>query len=112
MPLEDAMKTAIEYCIEHNVLSKFLLERSSEVINMLLTEWNWDDAKEVWQQEASAAALAKGRAEGISEGRAEGISEGRAEGHKEVFELLEKGYTFEEVKARLASGDPAAGKDK
>jgi SOS response regulatory protein OraA/RecX len=56
-----------------------------------LTEWNWDDAKEVWQQEASAAALAKGR----------------AEGHKEVFELLEKGYTVEQLKARLASGESA-----
>jgi len=28
------------------------MENSSEVMNMLLTEWNWDDAKEVWQEEA------------------------------------------------------------
>ncbi|MDR2210009.1 MAG: Rpn family recombination-promoting nuclease/putative transposase [Spirochaetaceae bacterium] len=112
MPLEAAMKTAIEYCIEHNVLSKFLVERSSEVINMLLTEWNWDDAKEVWQEEASAAALAKG----IAEGRAKGIAEGRAKGiveeRREVLDMLEKGYTVEQLKAWLASGESAANTDK
>jgi hypothetical protein len=52
MPLDEAMESAIKYCIENNILSSFLLEKSSEVFNMLLTEWNWDDAKEVWQEEA------------------------------------------------------------
>jgi hypothetical protein len=86
MPLEDAMKAAIEYCIEHNVLSNFLLERSSEVINMLLTEWNWTDAKEVWQQEAR--------------------TEGRMEERREILDLLEQGYTADQIKAMLSSGDP------
>jgi hypothetical protein len=62
-----------------------------------LTEWNWDDAKEVWQEEASAAALAKG----IAEGRTEGIVEER----REVLDMLEKGYTVEQLKAWLASGE-------
>jgi hypothetical protein len=29
-----------------------LEENSTEVINMLLTEWNIDEAKEVWREEA------------------------------------------------------------
>jgi len=29
-----------------------LKKHASEVYNMLTTEWNWDDAKEVWQREA------------------------------------------------------------
>jgi hypothetical protein len=69
-----------------------------------ITEWNWDDAKEVWQEEASAAA----RAEGLSQGRMEGIVEGVVKGHNEVFALLEKGYTVEQLKAWLASGESAA----
>jgi hypothetical protein len=31
----------------------------SEVMNMLLEEWNWDEAKEVWQEEAREMAEAK-----------------------------------------------------
>ena len=48
----EAVKKAIEYCINHGILKEFLETHSSEVFNMLLTEWNWDDAKEVWREEA------------------------------------------------------------
>ncbi|MDR1178005.1 MAG: Rpn family recombination-promoting nuclease/putative transposase, partial [Spirochaetaceae bacterium] len=41
---EEAMKAAIKYCREHDILKEFLERHSSEVMNMLLTEWNWDDA--------------------------------------------------------------------
>ncbi|MDR1174437.1 MAG: hypothetical protein LBK83_03045 [Treponema sp.] len=73
MPLEEAMKRAMEYCIKHNILSKFLLEHGSEVMNMLYTEWNWDDAKAVWQEEA----------------------------REEILELINSGYTIEALKERL-----------
>jgi hypothetical protein len=72
MALEEAVKNAIDYCIDNNVLSQFLIEHSSEVRNMLNTEWNWDDAKRVWQEEAREGALE----EGIERGRVEGIEEG------------------------------------
>jgi predicted transposase/invertase (TIGR01784 family) len=64
MPLDEAMKAAIEYCIERNILSAFLLERSSEVFNMLLTEWNTDEAKEVWREEAMMEGMEKGMEKG------------------------------------------------
>ena len=47
LPKEEAMKAAIGYCIKHNILKGFLETNSSEVFNMLLTEWNIEDAKEV-----------------------------------------------------------------
>jgi len=47
LTLENSFKNAIEYCKENNILKKFLETHSSEVFNMLLTEWNWDDALEV-----------------------------------------------------------------
>jgi hypothetical protein len=49
---DEAMKSAIKYCIEHNILKQFLERNSSEVFNMLLTEWNLDDAKVAWREEA------------------------------------------------------------
>jgi hypothetical protein len=47
-----AMKQTIRYCLDHGILVEYLKLRGSEVENMLLTDWNWDDAKEVWQEEA------------------------------------------------------------
>jgi hypothetical protein len=51
LELNVALEQAVKWCINHGYLPDFLKLHSSEVINMLLTEWNWDDAKEVWQEE-------------------------------------------------------------
>jgi len=56
---EEAMKAAIKYCREHDILKEFLEKHSTEVFNMLLTEWNWDDALAVRFDEG----LEKGREE-------------------------------------------------
>jgi predicted transposase YdaD len=48
---------------------------------MLTTEWNWDTAKEVWQEEAR--------------------EEGREEGRGEILKLFEQGLSVEEIKERL-----------
>jgi len=68
MPREEAMKAAIKHCIENNILKHFLETHSSEVFNMLLTEWSTEEAKEVWREESrkerdmeiTRNALAKG----------------------------------------------------
>jgi hypothetical protein len=46
-------------------------------MSMLTTEWNWDTAKEVWQEEA------------------------REEGRGEILKLFEQGLSVEEIKERL-----------
>jgi hypothetical protein len=56
MGKEEALISAIKYCISGNILRGFLEEHASEVVNMLYTEWNWDDAKAVWQEEAAETA--------------------------------------------------------
>jgi predicted transposase/invertase (TIGR01784 family) len=66
--LETAVQEAVYYCIDHDILTQFLHENASEVANMLMTEWNMDDAKQVWYEEgiekgmetAARNALAKG----------------------------------------------------
>ena len=64
---EAAIKKAIKYCIEHEILKEFLAQNSSEVMNMLMTEWNWDDAL--------AVRFEEGLEEGREEGREEGLEE-------------------------------------
>lgn len=62
--LEFSIKKAIEVCIKQNILNDFLKSNGSEVINMLSTEFNLEDAKLVWKQE------------GIEEGFEIGIKQG------------------------------------
>jgi hypothetical protein len=87
---EGAMKEAVEYCIGHGILKEFLKANSSEVINMLMTEWNWEDALEVrWE-----------------EGWEEGREEGREEGQNMVLELMRQGYSAGQIEAKLAAVKP------
>jgi len=47
-----AVEAAIKYCIELGILVGYLNENASEVSNMLFQDWNWDDARAVWEREA------------------------------------------------------------
>jgi len=65
---EEAIKRAVKYCLEHDILKEFLTENATEVMNMLTTEWNWDDAlavryeegREKEREEVARNALAEG----------------------------------------------------
>jgi predicted transposase YdaD len=63
--LAAAIKKAVEYCIDRNILKQFLELHSSEVINMLFTEWKEEEALEYRYEE--------GRNEGRNEGKNEDI---------------------------------------
>jgi hypothetical protein len=95
---EEGVKAAVKHCISRGILKDFLELHSSEVYNMLFTEWNWDDA------------LAVRFEEGLEEGK----EEGREEGQNIVLELMEQGYTAGQIKEKLAAiqadGAQVAGK--
>ena len=50
--LQEAIRQAVIYCRENDIMQPFLTDNSSEVENMLLTDWNWDEAMEVAKEEA------------------------------------------------------------
>jgi hypothetical protein len=52
---------------------------------MLITEWNWDDAKRVLKEE----------------GRQEGILQGMQKGMQNIFALWEQGVPLSEAKKKL-----------
>ena len=87
--LQSAITEAIEFCISHDVLAEFLKKHASEVINMLMAEFDMATAQKVWLEE--------GREEGLAEGRLEGLAEGRQEGRQEGLISVAKGL--------LADGD-------
>jgi len=91
---EEAIKEAVKYCQKHDILREFLKLHASEVLNMLYTEWNWDDALAVRFEEGREEGLD----EGIEKGREEGIEKGRFNEKLEIARnLLAKGSTPEFV---------------
>jgi len=60
---------------------------------MLFGKWDWNVAKEVWQEEAWEDGMEKG----VTMGREEGVTMGR----EEVFSLLESGVSLAEAKKRF-----------
>ena len=97
---EKAIEATVKYCRKYDILKEFLEKHGREVLNMLLTEWNMEDAKVVWRREAREDGLAEGKEVGLEEGRAEGRTAGLADGKAEAKlqiakNLLAKGMSFE-----------------
>jgi predicted transposase/invertase (TIGR01784 family) len=61
------------------VLKDFLEHNASEVRNMLFG-WDWNEAKDVWQEEAREDGVAIGEARGVAIGEARGVAIGEARG--------------------------------
>jgi predicted transposase YdaD len=72
---EGAMKAAIKYCREHDILKAFLDKHAAEVLTMLLEEYNVEDAMVLMREE------------GRMEGRTEGRMEGKASAVRSLFKF-------------------------
>ena len=66
---EDAIKKAIKECIEKGILAEYLERKGSEVTNMLIAEYSYEEDIQVKQQEAKQ----QGILEGMQKGKQEGI---------------------------------------
>jgi predicted transposase/invertase (TIGR01784 family) len=100
MELYKAISETIKWGVENGILSGFLARYKSEVQNMLMTEFDIDIAKEVWQEEAFAEGHAEGRAEEkriYVEERRTLISLLRAQGVSDENIAEATGYTLDEI---------------
>ena len=70
-----AIREAMRYCMEHDVMKEFLQEHESEVIDMVNFEWNQKDFEEAVREAGIEQGMARGREEGREEGRAKGREE-------------------------------------
>ena len=57
---EEAVKSAIKYCRKHDILKEFLGLHAGEVLSMLMTEWNLDDALAVRFEEGIEEGMETG----------------------------------------------------
>ena len=86
---EEPYKKAIKECIEKGILADYLMRKGSEVVNMLLDEYDYETDIEVQREEAR------------EEGRKLGREEERKEFLQKICSLiqkkLEKGKTISEI---------------
>jgi hypothetical protein len=55
----EAMKRAVRYCRDNDILKEFFEKNGTEVMNMLLSEWNMDDALAVRYEEGMEEGMEK-----------------------------------------------------
>ena len=65
---EDPIKRAIEECIDRGILAEYLKRKGSEVRNMLIAEYSYEEDIKVKQEEARQEGIWQGRREGRQEG--------------------------------------------
>jgi hypothetical protein len=95
MSRREAITRAVKYCVGHGILKEFLLKHGSEVTNMLLDEWNWDDALDVSFEE------------GVEVGERRGERRGLERGEANILSLLRRGYTLEQIERTLETRNSA-----
>ena len=108
LPRSMAVEKAIKECIEEGILADYLRKSGSEVSNMLLHEWNMEDAKIVWQQEAREEGKEEGKEIGKEIGKKIGEQLGKKLGEersdlKWKSIIAEKDAQIAELQARLAN---------
>ena len=92
---ESAIKKAIRECMEQGILSDYLKRKGSEVENMLIAEYSYEEDIQVKQEEAMQQGVQKG----IRQGRQEGlILCGK------IFQAVKKNpdFTNEQIALKLA----------
>jgi len=68
---ENAMINTVRYCLEHGILTQFLMSHAGEVTGMNIFEWRLEDALAVERKEGREEGLEKGLECGIVQGKRE-----------------------------------------
>ena len=71
--MQEALEEAVEYCIDHGILSEFLRRHRSEVLGMLLEEFDVEKYERTIKKEGYEEGHADGHASGLQEGRASDV---------------------------------------
>ena len=68
LPTNEAIKQAINYCIEQNIMKNYLKKNAKEVFTMAMLEYNENDAHAAWKAEGIAEGIEKGMEKGMEKG--------------------------------------------
>jgi len=99
----DAIQSAINECVKLGILTEYLGKYASEVSNMLLQEWNLEDARAVWTSEGREQGFEQGlmmageRYEPIIAEKDEALAEKDAKLRALIKKLLESGIPIDDI---------------
>ena len=96
MSLKRAIETAMDSCIEEGILKDVLIRQKTEVMHMLLTEFDekkykrsvYQDGYEDGVREGEISGFTKGEASGFTKGEASGLRKGQAQGREDALRDL------------------------
>ena len=73
--IKEAIVEAVRYCKSSDVMKEYLESKEGELIDMIDFEFDINEAKEVWREEAIAIGEAIGEAKGEAKGEVKGKAE-------------------------------------
>ena len=89
MPLEQAVETAIEYCIRHDILKDFLLKQRAEVVKMSIFEYDEEREIELIRRDEREIGEQIGKAIGQKIGEEIGAKKERQKAERELKRVRE-----------------------
>ena len=106
MEIAQAIRKAMQYCEESNIMKEFLQQHEREVVDMVNFEWNQKDFEEAILEEGIERGRAEGMERGMERGRAEGMEHGMKRGREQgkvdiVLEMLRDKLPLETI-ARIS----------
>ena len=105
MERAQAIRKAMRYCEERDIMKEFLQQHEREVVDMVNFEWNQKDFEEAILEEGIERGLERGRAEGMERGmkrgRAEGMERGMKRGRAEGMEQGKVDIVLEMLRDKL-----------
>lgn len=101
MSMKEALNAAIDDCLKQGILYETLREHRSEVLGMLLEEFDADKYERTIRMEGKEEGRKEGREEGKREGKKEGVQEGIDRANKLTRRLLAENRT-EDLQRALA----------
>lgn len=92
---DNAIAQAVRDCLDEGIMAEFMQEHGTEAVNMLYTQWNWDDAMEVEREEAYE--------DGVEAGMVAGQTLGDLKRNRQsILDLLEDlGEIPEDIQSRI-----------
>ena len=96
---DNAIEMAVKECIDRGILREYLERKGSQVINMLIAEYDYETDIKVQREEAAEQA----RAEGMREGMREQYEKDQALLEAKEAELEAKDAELEKYKAFLTA---------
>lgn len=96
MDRDDAIKTAVNRCMEEGILTDFLRKHAAEVTNAMFRAYTMEDVIQIRSEEAMEIGLEKGLEKGLEEGEEKGIAEGLQKA-KRILKLFKEGSSMEEI---------------